>query len=50
VLGPDVPKNQEITTEAEMIDIPVTIAKMLHIGFPTGKGRFLSEIFKIKSE
>jgi phosphopentomutase len=50
VLGPDVPKNQEITTEAEMIDIPVTIAQMLHIGFPTGKGRFLSEIFKKKSE
>jgi hypothetical protein len=45
-LGPDIPKNQEIKTEAEMIDIPVTIAKMMHLGFPTGKGRFLAEMFR----
>jgi hypothetical protein len=32
-----------------MIDIPVTIAKMMHLGFPTGKGRFLSEIFTLKN-
>lgn len=48
VLGPDIPKNQEIKTEAEMIDIPSTIAQMLHLKFPTGKGRFLSEIFSAK--
>jgi len=46
-LGPDIPKNREISTEAEMIDIPVTIAQMMHIGFPTGKGKFLTEMFKI---
>ena len=50
VLGPDIPKNQEISTEAEMIDIPVTIATMMHIVFPTGKGKFLSEIFMEKGE
>jgi len=33
-----------------MIDIPVTIAKMMHIGFPTGKGKFLSEIFMEKGK
>ena len=49
VLGPDIPKNREISTEAEMIDIPSTIAKMMHLGFPTGKGRFLSEIFTLKN-
>jgi len=47
-IGPDIPKNQEITTEAEMIDIPSTIAGMLHLNFPSGKGRFLSEIFTAK--
>ena len=45
VLGPDIPKNREINTEAEMIDIPVTIAKMMRLDFPTAKGRFLAEMF-----
>ena len=45
VLGPDIPKNREISTEAEMIDIPVTIAKMMRLDFPTAKGRFLAEMF-----
>jgi predicted AlkP superfamily pyrophosphatase or phosphodiesterase len=48
VLGPDIPKNREISTEAELIDIPSTIAEMMHLGFPTGKGRFLAEVFKDK--
>lgn len=45
VLGPDIPKNRTIQNAAEMIDIPTTIAAMLHLNFPTGKGRFLSELF-----
>jgi hypothetical protein len=46
VLGPDVTKGKEVKQEAEMIDIPVTISKMMHIDFPTGKGRFLEELFE----
>ena len=45
VLGPDIPKNQTLKNAAEMIDIPSTIAHMMHVDFPTGKGRFLSELF-----
>jgi hypothetical protein len=47
-LGPDIPKNQVIPTKAEMIDIPYTIAQMMHLDFPTGKGRFLNELFEVK--
>jgi predicted AlkP superfamily pyrophosphatase or phosphodiesterase len=45
VLGPDVAPGKEITKKAELIDIPETIARMLGIDFPTGKGDFLEEIF-----
>lgn len=46
VLGPDVPKNKVISSEAEMIDISKTIATMLGIEMPTSRGRHLKEIFK----
>lgn len=45
VLGPEIPKNKTIETEAEMIDISKTISIMMGVQMPTGKGRFLEEIF-----
>jgi hypothetical protein len=45
VLGPDIPKNKVVDSKAEMIDIPTTIAQMMHLDFPTGKGKFLEGLF-----
>jgi hypothetical protein len=45
-LGPDVKKNNVITSEAEQIDISKTIAEILHFEMPTSEGRILNELFK----
>lgn len=44
-MGPDFRKGVTITTKAEQIDIPATIAHMFNFNMPTGKGRFLNELF-----
>jgi len=48
VLGPDIPKNKVVDSKAEMIDIPTTIAHMMHLDFPTGRGKFLEGLFSDK--
>jgi len=48
-LGPDFKKGIEIDNPAELIDIPVTIARMLGFDIPGSKGRFLSELFLDRS-
>jgi hypothetical protein len=45
VLGPDTPKGVVVTEEAEMTDISITIADILHFEMPTSKGEFLRTAF-----
>lgn len=42
ILGPDVDHNQEINARCELIDVPSTIAELLHVPFFMGKGKAVS--------
>ena len=44
-LGPDFKKGFDVNNSGELIDIPVTIARMLDMDIPGSKGRFLNELF-----
>jgi predicted AlkP superfamily pyrophosphatase or phosphodiesterase len=44
-LGPDFKKGFDVNAPGELIDIPVTIARMLDMDIPGSKGRFLNELF-----
>lgn len=44
-LGPDFKRGVEIDEPGELIDIPVTIGKMLYMDIPGSPGRFLNELF-----
>jgi len=47
-IGPDFEKDVVISKEYEMIDIPATIAHMLKIPMPTGKGKVIDELIQIR--
>ncbi len=44
--GPDFKKNTIVSTERELIDIPVTIAELLHFELPNSNGKIMTELFK----
>ena len=44
--GPDFKQDYSMGEEHEMIDIPATIAELLHFDLPDGKGRIMQELFK----
>jgi arylsulfatase A-like enzyme len=44
--GPDFKQGYSMGEEHEMIDIPATIAELLHFDLPDGKGRIMQELFK----
>ena len=44
--GPDFKKNTIVSTERELIDIPVTIAELLHFDLPNSNGEIMTELFK----
>lgn len=44
-LGPDIKKDTRLSSPAELIDIPATIAHLMGFPMPTGKGRVLHEMF-----
>ena len=46
VLGPDIQKGKIVKEEAELIDISITISKMMNFEIPTSNGRFLEELFQ----
>ncbi len=43
--GPDFKKNEIVAVQRDMIDIPATIAELLHFNMPTGKGNVMFELF-----
>jgi len=45
-LGPDFKVGQEINAGYDLIDIPVTIAEMLHFDIPTARGKVMTELFR----
>ncbi|MCO5260663.1 MAG: sulfatase [Crocinitomicaceae bacterium] len=45
-LGPDFEKNKEVSTNYGLIDISATIAYMMHIDMPTGKGKPIKELIE----
>jgi hypothetical protein len=44
-LGPDTPKGKIVEKEAELIDIPITVAEFLGFKMLQGDGKLLSELF-----
>lgn len=47
-IGPDFEKGKEIHSEYSLIDIPATIAYMMNIDMPTGKGKPIMELLTTK--
>jgi len=43
--GPDFKKNTIDSTRRNQVDIPATIAKMMNVTMPTGKGNVMDELF-----
>jgi hypothetical protein len=44
--GPDFKKDEVISVQRELIDIPATIAELLHFDMPYGEGRVMYELFE----
>jgi len=44
--GPDFKKNVILSNERELIDIPATIAELLHFDIPNSDGNIMTELFK----
>ena len=44
--GPDFKQGYSMGEAHELIDIPMTIAELLHFDLPDGKGRIMQELFK----
>lgn len=44
--GPDFKQNTILSLNRELIDIPATIAELLHFPMPHGTGRVMNELFK----
>ena len=47
-IGPDFRKGAVVTEQYELIDLPVTIGKMLGLDIPGSKGRFMQTLFTEK--
>ena len=46
-IGPDFKKNEVLAIERSQIDIPATVAELLHFEMPFGKGEVMHELFNI---